>query len=131
MTQHHVRRDVCLSGSLSTTDRKQVVRKQNVNWPPSRAPYLVTQKDKAPSAPGTEPLCTGRRLGSPSMEAQHLGFLKIRTLGAGELTQQLGAVIALAENLGSVPSTHMMAHDKNWVLIGWIMGREVFPGLFA
>lgn len=65
------------------------------------------------------------------MEAQHLGSLKIRTLGAGELTQQLGAVIALAENLGSVPSTHMMAHYKNWVLIGRIMEREVFPGLFA
>lgn len=65
------------------------------------------------------------------MEAQHLDSLKIRTLGGGELTQQLGAVIALAENLGSVPSTHMMAHDKNWVLIGWVMGREVFPGLFA
>lgn len=60
-----------------------------------------------------------------------MGFLKISTLGTGELTQQVGAFIALAENLGSVPSTHMMAHYQNWVLIGQILGREVFPGLFA
>lgn len=65
------------------------------------------------------------------MEAQHLGFLKISTLGTGELTQQVGAFIALGENLGSVPSTHMMAHNQNWVLIGWIFEREGFPGLFA
>lgn len=57
-----------------------------------------------------------------------MGSLKIRTLGAGELTQQLGAFIALAENLGSVPSTHMMAHDKNWVLIGRSWGGRCFLG---
>lgn len=44
--------------------------------------------------------------GLPSMEVQHLGFLKTRSLGTGELTQRVRAFLALAENLGSGPSTH-------------------------
>jgi hypothetical protein len=30
---------------------------------------------------------------------------------AGEMTQWLGTLSALPENLGSIPSTHMVAHN--------------------
>lgn len=31
--------------------------------------------------------------------------------GAGEVAQQLRAFVAFAENMGSVPSTHMLDHN--------------------
>ena len=34
-----------------------------------------------------------------------------RMRGAGEMAQQLGALAVLPEDLGSIPSTHMAAHN--------------------
>ena len=39
-------------------------------------------------------------------------YLKMITLRAGEMTEQL-KVLVLAEDLGSVPSTHMAAHNPS------------------
>ena len=38
-------------------------------------------------------------------------MFKRKNVGAGETIQWLRAVVALAEDLGSVPKTLMMAHD--------------------
>jgi hypothetical protein len=37
--------------------------------------------------------------------------MKIILWGAGEMAQQLRALTALPEDLGSIPSTHMAAHN--------------------
>lgn len=86
------------SGFLSTTDRKQVVRKQNLSQPASRAPSLVTQKD-CPTGilqpqslnPCAQRLDGAGRVGSllwrPSMEVSIWG-----------LTQHGRTFLALAEN---------------------------------
>jgi hypothetical protein len=37
-----------------------------------------------------------------------LNFIKNKNQGAGEIAQQLTALVALEENLGSVPSTQMV-----------------------
>ena len=37
--------------------------------------------------------------------------LKTCLSGAGEMAQWLGALTALPEDLGSIPSTHMAAHN--------------------
>lgn len=56
----------------------------------------------------------------PCMHAWHTythGYKDIHTLCkrekevAGEMTQQLRALTALAGNLGSIPNIHMMAHN--------------------
>jgi hypothetical protein len=40
-----------------------------------------------------------------------MAIIKISKLGAGEMTQWLRALTAFPEDLGSIPSTHMAAHN--------------------
>ena len=48
------------------------------------------------------------RLGQRDGKISHL---KRDTLGAGEMGQWLGPLMVLPEDLGSIPSTHMAAHN--------------------
>ena len=44
-------------------------------------------------------------------ENKNKGAKQTTHLGAREMAQQLGALAALSEVLGSIPSTHMVAHN--------------------
>ncbi|CAO2595796.1 hypothetical protein LEMLEM_LOCUS8322, partial [Lemmus lemmus] len=43
--------------------------------------------------------------------ACHASSVQMFSLGAGETAQRLRALAALPEDLGSIPSTHMEAHN--------------------
>lgn len=50
------------------------------------------------------------RKGILGVEAKNL-VLKMQQMGAAELLHWLGALVALADDLGSIPGTHMEAHN--------------------
>ena len=49
--------------------------------------------------------------------------MEVQHLGTGELTQHGRTLLALAEDLGSVPSTHVLAREQSRVLTVRTLGR--------
>jgi hypothetical protein len=61
----------------------------------------------------------------------YCGHLKMRLAGTREMTQQLRAFAALTEDLGSIPCTHWMAHDRGPITVvsGDLITSSGLPGL--
>lgn len=110
------------SGFLLTTDRKQVVRKQNLSQPASRAPGLVTQKACPTGVLQPQSLnpCAQRLDG-----AGRVGSLLWRPSIWG-LTQHGRTFLALAENQHLRAGSWAELSPDCWTL-GRVTGRNTLP----
>jgi hypothetical protein len=83
------------------------VWRQDVTMQPSLVSYLWSFCPSLQTLEVQEPTC----LGSNNVLSCFVLFFSFFFYGAGEMAQWLRALTALPENLSSIPSNHMVAHN--------------------